>query len=53
MDEVPRDFATSDIQSSPVGDENSSVCQYANCVRSIMTYGSETRPLLVDVEFKV
>ena len=27
MDEVPRAFAISDIQSSPVGDEWSSVCQ--------------------------
>ena len=27
MDEVPRAFAISDIQSSPVGDERSSVCQ--------------------------
>ena len=25
---------------------------YASCVRSSMTYGSETRPLLVDVELK-
>ena len=27
MDEVPRAFAISDIQSSPFGDERSSVCQ--------------------------
>ena len=27
MDEVPRAFAISDIQSSPIGDERSSVCQ--------------------------
>ena len=27
MDEVPRAFAITDIQSSPVGDEKSSVCQ--------------------------
>ena len=26
-DEVPRAFAISDIQSSPIGDERSSVCQ--------------------------
>ena len=25
---------------------------YASCVRSCMTYGSETRPLLVDVVLK-
>ena len=42
MDEVPRVFAISDIQSSPV----------ASCVRSSMTYGNETRPLLVDVGLK-
>ena len=49
MDEVPRDFAISDIQSSPVGDERSSLCQL--CQKS-MIYGSETRPLLVDVGLK-
>ena len=27
MEEVPRAFAISDIQSSPAGDERSSVCQ--------------------------
>ena len=27
MDEVPRAFAISDIQRSPIGDERSSVCQ--------------------------
>ena len=27
MDEVPRAFAISDIQSSPIKDERSSVCQ--------------------------
>ena len=27
VDEVPRAFAISDIQSSPIGDERSSVCQ--------------------------
>ena len=27
MDEVPRDFAISDIQSSPIGNERLSVCQ--------------------------
>ena len=46
MDEVSRAFAISDIQSFPVGDERSSVC------RSSMTYGSETRPLLVEVGLK-
>ena len=47
MDEVPRAFTISDIQSSPVGDE-----RYGSCVRSSMIYGSETRPLLVDVRLK-
>ena len=27
MDDVPRAFAISDIRSSPIGDERSSVCQ--------------------------
>ena len=49
MDEVPRAFAIADIQSSPIGDERSSVCQF---VKSSMTYVSETRPLLVDVGLK-
>ena len=46
MDEVPRAFAISDIQSSPIGDERSSVCQLCQKQHD---YGSETRPLLVDV----
>ena len=46
MDEVSGDFCISDIQSTPVGDE-----RYASCVRSSMTYGSETRHLLVYVGF--
>ena len=49
MDEVPRAFAISDIQSSPFGMKGQ---VYASCVRSNMTYGSETRPLLVDVGLK-
>ena len=49
MDEVPRAFAISDIQSSPL-EMKSRV--YASCVRSSMIYGSETRPLLVDVGLK-
>ena len=49
MDEVLRAFAISDIQSSPIGDERS---MYAICVRSSMIYGSETRPLVVDVGLK-
>ena len=49
MDQVLRAFAISDIQSSPAGDERSSVC---HCVRSSMTYGNESRPLLVDVGLK-
>ena len=49
MDEVPRAFAISDIQSSPIGDESR---VYTRCVRSSMTYGSKTMPLLVDVGLK-
>ena len=49
MDEVPRAFAISDIQSSPLEMKGR---VYASCVRSSMTYGSETRPLLVDVGLK-
>ena len=49
MDEVPRAFAISDIQSSPLEMKGR---VYASCVRSSMTYESETRPLLVDVELK-
>ena len=45
MDEVPRAFTISDIRRSPIG-------VYASCVRSSMTYGSETRSLLVDVGLK-
>ena len=49
MDEVLRAFAISDIQSSPVKMK----CRvYASCVRSSMTYGSQTRPLQVDVGLK-
>ena len=48
MDEVPRAFAISDIQRSPVGDVRASVC----CVRSSLTYESETRALLVGVLLK-
>ena len=36
-------------RSPPAGDERSS----ASCVRSSMAYGSETRPLLVDVGLKL
>ena len=46
MDEVPRAFSILDIQSSPLEMKGR---VYASCVRSSMTYGSETRPLLVDV----
>ena len=49
MDEVSRAFAISDIQSSPLEMKRR---VYASCVRSSMTYGSETRPLLVDVGLK-
>ena len=44
MGEVPRDVAISDMEM------NGRV--YAKCVRSSMTYGSETRPLLFDVGLK-
>ena len=47
MDEVPRASVISDIQSSSVGDERSRVC-----VSNSMTYGSETRTLVVDVVLK-
>ena len=35
MDEVPRAFAISDIRSSPVGDERSSVCQLCRSQRDL------------------
>ena len=51
MYEVPGAFAISDIQSPPPPlDIKGGV--YASCVRSSMSYGSETRPLLVDVRLK-
>ena len=49
MDEVPRAFGISAIQSSPLEMKDR---VYASCVRSSMTYGSENRPLLVDVGLK-
>ena len=50
MDEISRAFAIiSDIQRSPLEMKGR---EYASCVRSSMTYGSETRPLLVDVGLK-
>ena len=49
MDEVPRDFAISDIQSPPL---EMTGRVYTSCVRSSTIYGSETRPLLVDVGLK-
>ena len=49
MDEVPRAFSISDIQSSPL-DVKGRV--YASCVRSSMIYGSETMPMLADVWLK-
>ena len=45
MDEVPRAFGMSDIQKMKGR-------VYTSCVRSSMTYGSETWPLLVDVGLK-
>ena len=49
MHEVPRAFAISDIQSSLLEMKGR---VYASCVRSSMTYGSETRLFLVDVGLK-
>ena len=49
MDEVPGAFAISDIQSSPTRMKGR---VYISCVRSDLTYGSETRPLLADVGLK-
>ena len=43
MDEVPRAFAISDIQGSPIGDERSSVCQLCQKQHDLW------KPLLVDV----
>ena len=48
MDEVLRAFVISDIESSPV---EMKAQVYACCLRSSMTYGSETRPFL-DVGLK-
>ena len=42
MDEVPGDFVPLEMKGQ----------LYASCVRSSMTYGSETRPLLVYVGLK-
>ena len=42
-------FSISDIQSSTLEMKGR---VYACCIRSSMTYGSETTPLLVDVELK-
>ena len=49
MDEVPGAFSISDIQNSPLEMKGQ---VYASCVRSSITYGSETRPMLVDVGLK-
>ena len=46
MNEVPRDFAISDIQNSLTRDESP---VYSSCVRSSMVYGNETRGLPADV----
>ena len=46
MDEVSRAFAISDIQNFPAGVECMSVASEA------VTFGSEIRPLLIDVELK-
>ena len=49
MDEVQIAFSISVIQSSPL---EMKVPVYANCVRSSIIYGSETRQLLADVGLK-
>ena len=49
MDDVPGVFAISDTQSFPLELEGG---VYASCVKSSMTCGRETRPLLVDVGLK-
>ena len=49
MDEVPRAFVISGIQSSPLEMKGR---VYASWVRSSMSYGNETMPLLVDVGLK-
>ena len=49
MDEVPRAFPFMTSR-APLLEMKGRV--YASCVRSSMTYGSETRPLLVDVGSK-
>ena len=48
MDEVPRVFAILTSR-APALEMKGRV--YASCVRSSMTYGSETMPLLVDVGY--
>ena len=48
-DEVPRDLTISDLCAAPLERKGR---VYVSCVRSIMTYGSETRPLQADVELK-
>ena len=51
MDEIMRAFVISDIQSSPTPLVMKGQV-YASCIRSSMTYGSETMPLLVDIGLK-
>ena len=46
MDEIPRDYAISDILGSPLEMKGR---VYVSCVRSSMIYGNETRLLLADV----
>ena len=50
MDEVQGVFSISNIQSSPIEMKGR---MYASCVRSSITYGSETRPLLADDGLKL
>ena len=45
MDEVPRAFAFSDIHSSPVGDERSSVCQLCQKCRGLLANITDFRLL--------
>ena len=49
MDEVPRALPFLTSRAPPLEMKGR---VYASCVRSSMTYGSETRPLIVDVGLK-
>ena len=49
MDEVPRTFPFLTSRALPLEMKGQ---VYASCVRNSMTYGSKTRPLLVEVGLK-